>query len=313
MVKKIDKLTDKQIASIPEWVGKWVKIGLSCEPADFEDAERGVHGCYRAAGLCEPMIVLRMSSPYGAVLGGNIARLLLQQVGSQVGSQVESQVYSQVGSQVYSQAIDNWYCYRGGNMWSAWYAWISFFRDICHLEILGVQNFEYDELHALNAGWCWYHDHVAAISDRPQHLKFNESGQGHCEDGPAFLWRDGWAIWLINGIAVNEQIVMRPESQSISQIKSEENEEIRRIRIERFGWDRFIRESGANLRNKRFNERDHQWEELYMLDDGTQRILLRDPSTGRKYALGVPAEIDTCESAQSWMSHGLDKFAIHRS
>ena len=100
---------------------------------------------------------------------------------------------------------------------------------------------------------------------------------------------------------------------TVQEIKDESNEEVRRVLIERFGWERFLRESGAVLVDSRRNDRDGQQEELRRLEDGTQRFLCIDPSTNRRYALGVPSEIRTCEHAQLWMSHGLDQYAIHRS
>ena len=134
----------------------------------------------------------------------------------------------------------------------------------------------------------------------------------HCEDGPACT-SDIENLYFIHGVMVPAYAVIEPSSISLAEIKSEENEEVRRILIERFGWERFIRESGAQQRHRRFNERDGQWEQLYRLEDGSQRVVLVDPSTTRKYALGCPRDINTCEEAQNFMSHGLDKLAIHRS
>src|SRR3990167_10634934 len=104
-MKRIDRLTQKQIDRFPEWVDKWTKIGLSTEPANWKIAEDAVRNCYRAANLKQPKIILRMGSPYSATLGGILATLLLKSknVLSRVGSQVRSQVEAQVGSQVRSQ------------------------------------------------------------------------------------------------------------------------------------------------------------------------------------------------------------------
>ena len=38
----INTITDEQKARFPEFVDKWVKIGLSTEPADFDTAEKYV-------------------------------------------------------------------------------------------------------------------------------------------------------------------------------------------------------------------------------------------------------------------------------
>ncbi len=112
MVSKITKLTPHQEARLEEWSKRWIEIGLSTEPADFEKATDAALRGYALAHLKRPMVILRMSSPYGATLGGALAWAMLRelgnkevesQVGSQVWSQVESQVWSQVESQVWSQ------------------------------------------------------------------------------------------------------------------------------------------------------------------------------------------------------------------
>jgi hypothetical protein len=134
----------------------------------------------------------------------------------------------------------------------------------------------------------------------------------HCEDGPA-LESEVENLYFWHGVPVPAYAVVSPEMISIDEIKAEENEEVRAILIERFGWTGFLRETNAKRVHRRYNERDAQWEDLYRLDDGTQRFVVCDPSTGRQYALGCPAEITTCEQAQSFISHGLDSRAIHRS
>jgi len=124
------------------------------------------------------------------------------------------------------------------------------------------------------------------------------------------------------GVDVGEKVAMTPHLQTIEEIEKEGNEEVRRIRIERFagadkpvdeGWIRYIRESGAKQVDRRLNERDGQWETLYEFKDGRKRMVVVDPSTGRQYALGVPREMEKAQQAQDWMHHGLDQFAIHRS
>ena len=106
-VMRIDTLTPEQAARFGEWSKKWIEIGLSTTPADFDAAINAALRAYKLANLDKPMVILRMSSPYGATLGGTFAWAMLRemekQVWSQVQSQVRSQVRSQVGSQVWSQ------------------------------------------------------------------------------------------------------------------------------------------------------------------------------------------------------------------
>jgi hypothetical protein len=68
-----------------------------------------------------------------------------------------------------------------------------------------------------------------------------------CDTGPAVSYPDGWNIYYIHGVAVNEQIVMHPETLTLLQINEEPNAEVRRIMVERYGYEKFLRESDAKL------------------------------------------------------------------
>ena len=115
-------------------------------------------------------------------------------------------------------------------------------------------------------------------------------------------WRDGWSLWHIHGVAVDEQIVMRPETQTLAQIQSEQNAEVRRIRIERFGWIAYLRAAGARVLDRRCNEIDQNHEALLESSDGARVLVCACPSTARMYAMRVPREIKNCTQAQSWLA-----------
>jgi hypothetical protein len=75
---KIKKLTDEQKARFPEWTKKWIDIGLSTEPADFEAATEAALKAYELCNLKKPMVILRVGSPYAATIGGAYAWRLLK-------------------------------------------------------------------------------------------------------------------------------------------------------------------------------------------------------------------------------------------
>jgi hypothetical protein len=134
----------------------------------------------------------------------------------------------------------------------------------------------------------------------------------HCTDGPACANEiENYYFW--NGVLVPAYAVLQPDAITLKEIEEEANEEVRRVLIERLGWEKYLIAANAHVVDQRINARDAQTERIYRLGDGRQRFVCVDPSTGRRYALGVPRDIATCEQAQQWMSHSLDRFAIHRS
>jgi len=133
---------------------------------------------------------------------------------------------------------------------------------------------------------------------------YNDTMQLHNESGMSASFADSWGIYSIRGVGVDEQIVMRPETQTIEQIRSEENEEVRRIRIERYGWTRYFKEIGARPVDERDNDIEGT-KEFLLKGDNMTVLLCICPSTGKEFTLEVPAETESCYEAQNWLSGGL--------
>jgi hypothetical protein len=156
-----------------------------------------------------------------------------------------------------------------------------------------------------STGYYWTLDGVVFASERPSAIRLNEDGQLHREDGPAITFPDGlMSIWAIEGVVVDEKIVMRPESQTVQQITDETNDEIKRVRMDRYGRLKYLQEVGAKSIDSRINDVDGTTEELMQLPDGSRFLACQCRSTGRKYAVGVSRESRTCVQAQSWMAGG---------
>lgn len=238
MTKKITKITKEQSARFDEWRDRWIAIGLSTEPADFDAAERAALALYDLCKLKRPRVVLRMGSPFGATLGGAVAVLMLgnKKVGSQVWSQVWSQVKSQVRSQVRSQVGAATLNYRGGQLWASWGAYVSFFRDVMGWHDPVLANFVLDEALTVNSGWVWWHEDVVAISDRPREIHRDNQGRLHSLTGPAIRYPDGWAIHCVNGVSVPAKWIEDKDNLDPAEVLKAENVEQRAAGATIIGW-----------------------------------------------------------------------------
>lgn len=358
-MKKIGSLTAEHEARFQEWVDRWVAVGLSTEPTDFERAEEAVRHCYRVAKLDAPRVILRMASPYAATVGGTLAvmrlkdasarreekpaqrqvqryvqdavwRQIQSQVSSQVRGQIErqivkpvndrilsqlqhqicDQVYGPIGGPLQSQSrhqisrsvqrqiVSAWAQYRGCQLWVAWYAYVTFLRDVCGWEDESLTAFAFDEQLARSAGWTWWSEEVCAISDRPCAIARNERGQLHCTTGPALEYRDGWGVWAYHGVRVTEQIVMNPETLTKEQIASERNAQVRQVMVERIGIERVCQMFHAKVLDM---QGTYQLLDLD-LGDGLRRPYLKmlNPSIGVWHVEGVPPQCATVQQAINW-------------
>jgi hypothetical protein len=107
-----------------------------------------------------------------------------------------------------------------------------------------------------SACWWWPHADFIMVCERPAEIHRElvnpaiPRGWGshrlHNDSGPAVGWKN-WAIYAIHGIRVPEHVVMRPDMITLAEIDAEENAEIRRVMIERFGYERYCREAKLQL------------------------------------------------------------------
>jgi hypothetical protein len=172
---------------------------------------------------------------------------------------------------------------------------------------------------------CWWQPRngVALMCNRAAELNLDGQGRMHNDAGPAMRFRDGYSVWSIGGVLIDEQVVMKGDSQTVDQIRKEQNEEVKRIRIERFaglstpsqmGWRRYLAAVEAKPIDRRENDIDGTNEALFRTPDNMVIFLGACRSTGRIYALEQPQEIRTCEQAQNWMRSGswLDRMKMKR-
>lgn len=173
-----------------------------------------------------------------------------------------------------------------------------------------------------SCGWWAPFDGICFCCRRPAEVHINETLVLHNDAGPSMRFLDGWALWSINGVLADEQIVMKPETQKIDQITGEQNEEIKRVRIERFagreqppvsGWRKYLHAVNAIRVDERRNEIENTLESLFETPDGEKVLLCHCPSTARMYAMPRPRQITTCAEAQAWGWRGswLDKARIN--
>lgn len=176
-----------------------------------------------------------------------------------------------------------------------------------------------------------FHKAFLLLGNRPS-ISLNDEDNIHSETGRAVAYNDGSGFWFLDGHILQqagEKIVLKPETLTAMDIQEIENEEERRLAIERYGWEPYLKDVGAKVIDRRENWVDNTIEALIevpatTLSDGTttresRRMLLSCRSTGRRYMLAAPMStspawwrresakaLSSCESVQDWMSNGAN-------
>ena len=165
-----------------------------------------------------------------------------------------------------------------------------------------------------SCGWWEPYEGIVFACERPLKQSVDATGRLHCDNGPAMVCRDGWKVYAVHNIRVPEWLIEQPETLTAQHIKDEKNAEVRRVMMQRFGMDRYVREVGATLVSS------DRVGKLYRVDDEVPFLLAEvinstpEPDGTRKtYMLPIPAEseltrkpIASCHEAVAW-SFGLHK------
>lgn len=153
----------------------------------------------------------------------------------------------------------------------------------------------------------WTDDTLYWVAKPTMHMEQTPNGRRlHCETGPA-LESDAEDLYFWHGVLVPSFAVIRPDLITATHVQQEENAEVRRVLMERMGFDRFVAESGAQpIATDAYGT-------LYRIElpDDEPLVIVRvqnstpEPDGSCKdYTLRVPPDMRTPHQAVAW-SFGL--------
>jgi hypothetical protein len=136
-----------------------------------------------------------------------------------------------------AQAYRMW---QGGNQWSGWVAFLSFFQDVAELP-LDYSAYRHWRVLAERSGPRIVHPDFCMISDRPSKLTIDDRNRPHCEDGPYCEWRDGSQLYAWQGVRLPARWVLERKTIDPAEIIRERNVEQRNAGLQCIGWVRAIK------------------------------------------------------------------------
>lgn len=115
------------------------------------------------------------------------------------------------------------------------------------------------------------------------------------------------------GVPIDRRIAFQPETITTQEIFDTRNAELRRVLLERMGYEAFITQTRALVLH---TDRDPGGPRRLLRvaipnDEPLVCLSVRCPSTGREYMLRVPPTISTCHQAAAWLA-GFDDAAAYR-
>lgn len=273
----IEELTKEQQELLSVYADKWIKIGLSVEPLDFEAAKEAARKAYRLAGLKEPTQFFKAKSPVDAI-----------------------RVIKELDPSKDENTIFNEMDY--GNHNANWFGFYHYFRNV-----LNIKECEKLDGHielAQVCGWVSFYEDVVVFQDRPNIIKMDDQNRVHCENGPCIQYSDGLSLYSWHGTSIPAEWIEDKESLTAKIALTWDNIEQRRCACEIIGWSKILEELNAKVIDTDGDPEIGQLVEVELPDSGKEKFLRVVCGTGRLFAIPVPPEMKTALEAQSW-SWGL--------
>ena len=156
---------------------------------------------------------------------------------------------------------------------------------------------------ARHTGWWWAFDRAAELTERPALLARDNVGRLHRGEGAAMEFPDGYGLWAWRGMPIPAGLAAELPRLTAARIRQEQNAEIRRVMLEHFGYERYLRESGA--RSLGTDETGTLWhldlpgdEPLVMVE--VVNATPEPDGTSRVYWLRVPPQTRTAREGVAW-------------
>jgi hypothetical protein len=177
-------------------------------------------------------------------------------------------------------------------------------RVLGHLNLHGESNL--DDLpenltcESLDISDCLNLTHLPPGLHVTRWIELAGSGISNLPSGHGFVLR-----W--RGVEVSDRIAFAPHSLTGQEVLKTENVEMRRVLIERLGYETFLAQVGGVIHDRDTDSGGERQLICIAFDDDEPLMLLKVicPSTGHIHVLRVPPYMGTCHQAAAWIA-GFD-------
>ena len=247
------------------------------------------------------------------------------QVRDQVGDQVWDQVRAQVGDQVWAQVRDQvrdqvvktslrneW---NDLNFWGLhdanWLGFYDYFLKACGLEC--CKKLQPLMTLAQEVGWTWLYTDVVIFSEKPIEVHRNSQNRLHKDGSAALSYADGYSLYSLNGIRVDEATAkLKPSEVTKEIILNQKNADIRREIVRKVGIEKAVEILGAEVVDTYESPVGGKYE-LLLIDYDLQRgkrpfLRMKNPSMDNvSHIEGVRPGTKTVKEALCYRN-GLEEF-----
>lgn len=243
---KVNSISKEKEAKFPEYVKKWVDIGLNTDPCDVISAVEHIKKAYETVDLKAPEYFIGpVNSPYEGALA---QKILNEFVDNETEFDSAQHLNELVMAEVDKRKNNIENAFVADQMYGCAEYWIGFydFWQNEYPEIKGLDKVNSIKELTKYVGWWTPLKNIAILQHRPIEIHRNSRNQLHNTEGPALRYRGDCKVsnlYRVNGVAVTKKIIDR--EFNAKDIENEQNVEVRRVMLDLYGQEKFLQESNA--------------------------------------------------------------------
>jgi hypothetical protein len=181
--------------------------------------------------------------------------------------------------------------------------WVSHYDFLRTIGVKGTESLDGITKLTKSCGWWWPYKDLCILTERPVSVKRDNRGRLHNEKGMVVRYADNWGFYAWHGVIVPDDVIMLKEPITIERIAAERNIEVRRVLIERFGLDDYLK-NGKVIKIHKDNcgtlwRMDVEGDEPIMVVQVVNSTAEPD-GIFKEYFLRVPPNIVRAKQAVAW-------------
>jgi hypothetical protein len=204
------------------------------------------------------------------------------------------------------------YMRNGGNQWSGWVSYLSFFRHVVKLGLPEYEAFQHYEVAAIHGGPQFLHSKFWIVCDFPEFIKQDAENRPHCENGPYTRWKDGIELYYWHGTAVPKAWLENKEALDPALALTWPNIEQRRCLAEIIGWKKVLEKLNPRIIDTDIDPMIGTLLEVDLPDAPGERFLQVLCGTKREFIIPVQKEAKTALEANA-STYGFDDLKVFRN
>jgi len=133
--------------------------------------------------------------------------------------------------------------------------------------------------------------------------KYDDQFRFHSDYSPARI-KFSSCQYFVHDVMVPPEVITSPKSITREQILNERNQEVKRVMMERYGFERLLSSGDVNIIDSKpagaGEYRLLSFDDPNLRDSAMLLVQVVCPSTGQKYILRVPPYLETVDEAVAW-------------